>query len=109
MFDSRLSEFLIFQTMWSNVSKSLLTVLFIIAVVSFKEVNRRVSFESKDMRANTIQEPTIVTNHHRTTAEVFQCFFKRSQGIHVDIIGRLIKKQHIGAFLQTDCKMHAVA
>ena len=60
------------------------------------------------MRAYTIQEPTVVADHHGTTGKILQSFLQRTQGVHVDIVGRLVQQQHVGFAFQRQRQMQTV-
>ena len=52
------------------------------------------------MRGNAVQEPTIMADDHDTTSKLQQGILQRSQGLHIQVIGRLIQEEHIGASYQ---------
>ena len=51
------------------ITQTLHLVLFVFRIGSFKEKDLTVSFESQDMGTDTVQEPTVVADHHRTARE----------------------------------------
>ena len=50
-----------------------------------------------------------MADHHHATNEAFHAVFKGTHGVDVDVIGRLIEQNDIGAFLQHARQMHAIA
>ena len=50
-----------------------------------------------------------MADYHGTTCESFKSFFKRSQGIHVDVVGGLVEQQHVTLLLQRHGQVEAVA
>ena len=60
---------------WSSVAEAFAAVFFVVRVASFKPIHLGISFEREDMCANTVQEPTVVGDDHRTSCKVFDSFF----------------------------------
>ena len=60
------------------------------------------------MRADTIEEPAVVADDDGTAGKGLKTFFECSQGVHVDIVGRLVEQQHIALLLQGDGQMQTV-
>ena len=60
------------------------------------------------MCTDTVEEPTIVANHYGTTCEVLQTFLQSTQGVHVNIVGRLVQKQYVRLGFQCQCQVQAV-
>ena len=61
------------------------------------------------MGGDAIKKPAVVRNNHSAASEILQPFFKRTQGVDIQIIGWLIEQQHIRAAFQHLGKMNAVA
>ena len=87
-------QFTVAYPLWLNISHTFHLIFFILRITSFKEENFAISFKCQNMCTNTIKEPTVVTDHHRTSCKIFQTFFKCTQCINIDIIGRLVAKAH---------------
>ena len=47
--------------------------------------------------------------HHGTACESLQTFLQGAQGVHIDVVGRLIEQQHIALLLQRQSQLQAVA
>ena len=60
------------------------------------------------MGSDTIQEPTVVRDNHSATCEVLQALLQCTQGIYIDIVGRLIEQDNIAFLLQCQRKVQAV-
>ena len=41
-----------------------------------------------------------MADHHGTAGKAFQTFFERTEGVHVDIVGRFVEQEHVAFFLQ---------
>jgi hypothetical protein len=50
-----------------------------------------------------------VADDHGAAGEILQRLFQRAQGIDIEIVGRLVEQQHVGAGFQHLGQMHAVA
>ena len=68
-----------------------------------------VALEGQDMGAKPVQKETVVTDDDGAAGEILDGGFKCLQGFHVQIVGRLIEKQHIAARFQQPCHVDAVA
>ncbi len=88
--------------LYGIVTQTHLLILFVVGVAALKPEYLAIAFVSQDMRADTIQEPTVVADHYSATGKVLQTFLQRTQGIHVDIIGRLVQQQYVG--LRFECQ-----
>ena len=99
------------QALWFQRigTKAAFLVLFVIFEVAFKPLHMGLTFEGKNMGADPVKEEAIVGNDHGTAGEVYQSIFKRTQGFHVQIVGRFIEQQHIAAGLQQTCHVNTVA
>src|SRR3546814_10644269 len=64
---------------------------------------------SSDLGGDAIEEPAVVRDDEHAAGELGDRFFQRAQGVDVEIVGRLVEQQHVGAFLQHLGKVHAVA
>ncbi len=103
-----LCQFAILHALGSQILALHLLPLLILRVRALVEYNLRVTLKREDMCSNTVQEPTVVRDNHSTTCEVLQTLLQCSQSIYIDIIGRLIQKQHIALLLQCQGQVQAV-
>ena len=90
-------------------AQTLLPVRFVLRVVPVVPGHLALSFKGKHMRGDPVKEPAVVGDHHRTAGKVHKSLFQRAQGVHIEIIRRLIQQQDVGTFLQHLCQMHTVA
>lgn len=94
--------------MRSGVAVAFLLKLLIIGIGTFIKGHFAIAFKSKNMSCNTVEEPTVVTDNYSTTCKIFETLFKSTQGIDIDIVGRLIKEEHIALFLKSHCEMKPI-
>src|SRR5436190_6654887 len=86
-----------------------MAVGFVVLIVPFEPHHLAVAFKRDHMRRNAVEEPPIVADHDGAAGEIHQRFFKRPQGVDVEIVGRLVEQQQVAARLQQLRQMHAVA
>src|SRR5262245_6022675 len=84
-------------------------VLLVILVVALEPFHMALALEGKDVGRDAVKEPAIVADDHGAAGEVLQRLFQRAQRIDVEIVGRLVEQQHIGARLEHLGEMHAVS
>src|SRR5882762_5292232 len=84
-------------------------VFFIILEIAFEPFDMAVTFEGQDMRGDAVEEPAVMADDHGATGEILQRLLQRAQRVDVEIVGRLVEQQHIGAGFQHLGQMHAVA
>jgi hypothetical protein len=68
-----------------------------------------IALKGEHVRGKAIKKHAIVRDHHRAAAILLQRIFQRGQRLSVQIVGRLIEQQHIGAGFQNLGQMHPVA
>ena len=68
-----------------------------------------VAFPREDMRGDTVEEPTVVGNHHSAAREFEQRVFEGFQGLDVQIVGGLVEQQQVAALLQGQGQVQTVA
>ena len=82
---------------------------FVVRIRALEEEHVRVALEGQDMGTDAVEEPAVVADDHGTTCKVFQTFFQRTQGIDVNVIGRLVQQEDVAFFLQRHGQVQAVA
>ena len=80
-----------------RLAQSTATVVLVLGVVSLEPGNLRVTLEREDVRGDAVQEPTVVRDHQHATGKVQDGVFKRAQSIDIQVVGRLVQKQHVSA------------
>ena len=76
-------------------AQAFLTILFVLGVISLKKRHLAVALKREDMGRDPIEEPAIMRNHDRTAGKVDERVFESTQRIDVEIVRRLIEKQHV--------------
>jgi len=84
-------------------------VLLVVLEVALKPFDVALALESEDVRRNAVEEPAVMADDHGAAGEIFQRFFERTQSVDVEIVGRLVEQQQVGAGAQHLGQMHAVA
>ena len=59
-----------------------------------------VAFPCEDVGTGAVQEPAVVGNDHSAARERLQRVFQRAEGLHVQVVGRLIEQDQVAALLQ---------
>src|SRR5438045_8546455 len=67
-----------------------------------------VAFEGEDVRRHAVEEPAVVGDDDRTAGEVEQRLLERAQRVDVEVVRRLVEKEHVAAASQKLREMHAV-
>src|SRR4051794_16961447 len=95
------------------LTESLNLVLLVVAVTAFEPeplAGLVVSaFPSEQMRRDLVEEPPVVADDDRAAWELLQGVFERTQRLDVEVVGRLVEKQHVSAGLQRQRKVEPVA
>src|SRR5690242_4648485 len=84
-------------------------ILDVFAVIALEPHDLRVALEGEDMSGDTVEEPAIMRDHHRTAGEGEQRLLQSAQRLDVEIVGRLIEQQHVTSGAQHLGKVHPVA
>ena len=83
--------------MQEEVAVGLQDALFKRLVVAFKPCDFSMSFEDKQMRADTVQEETVVADDHRAAGERAKRIFQNTHRVDVQIVGRFVQQQQVAA------------
>ena len=68
-----------------------------------------VALEGEDVRRDAVEEPAVVADDHGAAGIVEQRLLERAQRVDVEVVGRLVEQQQVGALLQHLGEMHPVA
>src|SRR5690349_22028139 len=82
---------------------------FVIGVIALEPFDAAVALEGEDVRRDTVEKPAVVADDDGAARIVEQCLLERAQRVDVEIVGRLVEQQEVGALLQHFGQMHAVA
>ena len=90
-------------------AKPQLAIGLVFRIVAVKPNNLAVAFEGEHMGRDPVEKPAIVGDHDHAPGKIFQRFFERAQRVHIQVIGRFVEQQNVGAFLQHLRQMDAIA
>src|SRR5678815_24853 len=82
-----------------------LAVCFVIAVVPLEPDDFAVALERQDVCGDAIEKPAVVAADHGAAGEVLKTLFQGSQGVHIEIVRRLVEDDEVRAFFQHARKM----
>ena len=68
-----------------------------------------VALEGEDVRREPIEEEAVVADHNRAAREILEGVLERAQRVDVEVVGRFVEQQQVGAALQHLGQMHAIA
>src|SRR4051812_201 len=63
----------------------------------------------EQMSRHLVEEPPVVADDDRATWELLQRVFERTERLDVEVVGRLVEKQHVSARLQRQSQVEPVA
>src|SRR5436309_2266786 len=69
----------------------------VVLVVALEPHRAAVALEGEHVRGDAVEEPAVVTDHHHAAGELEQRLLERPQRVHVEVVGRLVEQQHVGA------------
>ncbi|MBP5457372.1 MAG: hypothetical protein J6Y37_12800, partial [Paludibacteraceae bacterium] len=92
-----------------QIAQTHLLIFLILGIGALEEEDLGITFVSQYMRADTIQEPTVVRNNYCATREILQTLLQGTKRIHINIIGRLIEQKDIRLRLERLCQMQTVS
>ena len=84
-------------------------VALVIGVIALKPDRLAVALESEDVGGDAIQEPAAVGDDDGAAGIIDKPFFERAQRIDVEVVGRLVEQQEVGALLEHLGEVHPVA
>ncbi len=84
-------------------------LLFVGLEVAFAPVDVAVAFEGEDVRGDAVQKPAVVADHDHAAGVVEDRLFERPQRIDVEVVGRLVEQEQVGAAAQQLGQVDAVA
>ena len=103
-------EFLVFQPVRDDGidPEPPLLVFLVIGEIAFEPFDVAVALESEHVRRNAVEEQAVMADDDGAAGEILERIFERAQRIDVEIVGRLVEQEHVGAGLQHLRQMHAV-
>src|SRR5262245_27577579 len=73
----------------SVVALPTLEVFVVETVVPLKPNDLGLSFERENVRRDSVEEPAVVRDHHRTSRKVQQRVLERAKCVDIEVVGRL--------------------
>src|SRR5947208_4703886 len=84
-------------------------VCLVIGVIAFEPHDLTVAFKGEDVGRDAIEKPTVMRDDDGAAGIIEQRLFERAQRIDIEIVGRLVEQEKVGALFQHLCEMHPVA
>src|SRR5947209_7517969 len=84
-------------------------VFLVVLEVALKPLDMAVALESEHVSGDAVEEPAVVADDHGAARKILQRLFERAQGVDVEIVGRLVEQEYIGAGLEHLGEMDAIA
>src|SRR5216683_2042696 len=81
----------------------------VVGVIALEPHGLAVALEGEDVGGDAVQEPAIVGDDDGAAGIVEERLFKRAQRVDIEIVGRLVEEEEVGALLQHLRQMHPVA
>ena len=81
----------------------------VVLVIPFEPDHLAVSLEGQHVRRDAIEEPAVVADDDGAASEIEQRLFECPQRIDVEVIGRLVEEEQVGAPLEQLREVHAIA
>ncbi len=66
-------------------------------IVALEPCDFSMAFEDKQMRADTVQEETVVADDHRASGERAKRVFQNTHRVDVQVVGRFVQQQQVAA------------
>ena len=64
-----------------------------------EERDLALTLERQDMGGDAVEEPAVVGDDDRTAGELLDRVLERAQGVDVEIVGRLVEEEDVGALI----------
>lgn len=84
-------------TVCQSVRVFFLNFFFVGCEVAAEPLRFAVAFEYQQVSAYTVEEKTVVADHHCTALKIYYRLLEDAHGIDVKVVGRFVKKQKIAA------------
>ncbi len=92
-----------------RVAEARTTVFFIRTPVSVEPDDVRITFEREDVSGYAVEEPSVMTDHDRTSGEILNRLLKRTHDVDIEVVGGFIEEQDIGLGTKHAGKVHAIS
>src|SRR5882724_11052362 len=80
----------------------------VVLEVSLEPYRLAVPLEREDVGGDAVEKPAVVADHDHAAGERNQRFLQGAQGVHVEIVGRLVEQQNVAPTLEQLGEMDSV-
>src|SRR5579883_546003 len=104
-------EFLVLDPMWDGGIRAEPAHLvgLIVLEVALEPLDVAVALEGEHVGRDAIEKPAIVADDDGAAGEVLEGLLESAQGVDIEVIGRLVEQENVGARLEHFGEMHTVA
>ena len=92
-----------------DVAQPLATVGHVVGVGAGEPFHMRVALEGQNVGRHPVQEPTVVGDDEDAARKRQNRLLERSQGVDIEVVGRLVEEQHVGALFEHPRQVDAAA
>src|SRR6202034_4582281 len=105
------AELLVLQPVRDDAieAQAALLVFLVVGEIAFEPLDMALAFEGQHVGGDAVEEEPIVADDDGAAREVEQRRFERAKGVDVEIVGRLVEQEKVGAALEHFRQMNAVA
>src|SRR6266568_1603539 len=86
-----------------------LLVLLVILEIALEPFDVALALERQHVGGDAVEEPAVVADDDRAAGEILERLLERAQGVDIEVVGRLVEEEHIGAGFEHLGEMHPVA
>src|SRR5690606_26780209 len=83
-----------------GLAQALLLVLLEVLEVALEHDDLGVALERDDVRADAVEEPAVVADHHHAAREVKDRVLERAERVDVEVVGRFVEQDDVAAGLE---------
>ena len=80
---------------FSSIGPLLTHLLGVGLIRSLEEATATLPIECQDVRRHTVEEVTVVTDHHPATRKSLQCLLEQSKSRNVEVVGRFVEDHQV--------------
>ena len=81
----------------------------VVGIVALEPLHMAVALEGEDVGGDPVQEPAVVADDQHGAGKGEQRLLQRAQGLDIEVVGRLVQQQQVGAGLEHLGEMDSVA
>ena len=74
-----------------------LDLFFVCREVAAEPLRFAIAFEYQQVSAYTVEEKTVMADHHCATLKIYYRLFENSHGIDIEVVRRFVKEQKVAA------------